>query len=429
MRIAVAQWPLGLRLAFLALLAWIPYLAFLHLPFISDDYGQIYLSRNYASMSGWASLAADPLYRCRATSLFFTHWIDLAFGASPLSHALGGLVLHTLCTWMVYALGTLSFIGWEMSFIAACAFAVLEGHQEAVVWIAAQHEPLVFLFAIAAILLFYRALVCPAARGLAVAGVVAAYLLTLFSKESGVIVLPALAALWLWRRRRPAWLGLLLLILAIFTAWYILAIFQTSAPHQHLKDGTFEWNSPFISTVTRSVGRLLWFWGLLAGALVLSAGSREQKITGAVSLGWMALALLPYSFLAYMPRVPSRHTYLASAGLAVLLAAGFGSMRDWAGPQRARWVSALSLIFLVHNVAYLYWKKLPQFEQRAAATEKFLNYARTSKGPLRVSCAPFPLIVYQHVAAVVLHQPPDSVQFVAPGGSDSAGAFCDEDLP
>ena len=31
---------------------------------------------------------------------------------------------------------------------------------------------------------------------------------------------------------------------------------------------------------------------------------------------------MPYSFLTYMPRLPSRHTYLASVGLAFIVAAG-----------------------------------------------------------------------------------------------------------
>ena len=38
----------------------------------------------------------------------------------------------------------------------------------------------------------------------------------------------------------------------------------------------------------------------------------------AVALVWMGLALVPYSFLTYSTQIPSRQTYLASAGLALL---------------------------------------------------------------------------------------------------------------
>ncbi len=419
---------LAARLSLLAALACVPYLPFLGLPFITDDYGQIYFSRQYAPVEGWAALAADPLYRCRATSLFFTHWIDLVFGAVPMAHAMGGLLLHTLCTWMVYALGALPFIKWDLSLIAAGAFAVMEGHQEAVVWIAAQHEPLMFLFASASVLLFHRALTSRKERGMAAAGAAAAYVLALYSKESGVVALPALAALWLWRRPLSKRMGLLLLVLTALTIWYALAIFRASSTHQHLNDGTFAWNSPFLSTLARSIGRMLWFWGLAAGVLVVSAGRDAMKRVGVIAVGWMAVALLPYSFLAYMPRVPSRHTYLASAGLALLLAAGLVTLRELARPRTAGWALALCSIFFAHNALYLYFKKLPQYERRAAAMEKFVRFARGVEGAVVVMCAPFPLAVYQQAAAVALQRPLNSVK-TATTGERTAAVFCDEDRP
>src|SRR5688500_4404176 len=72
----------GVVLASLAALAIVPYVAFLNLPFISDDYPVIELARKYGPVEGWAALAADPLYRCRATSLFVAYWIDRLFGFS-----------------------------------------------------------------------------------------------------------------------------------------------------------------------------------------------------------------------------------------------------------------------------------------------------------------------------------------------------------
>lgn len=50
----------------------------------------------------------------------------------------------------------------------------------------------------------------------------------------------------------------------------------------------------------------------------------------------MALALLPYVFLTYQTRVPSRHTYLASAGLAMLAGAALHRLAG-ARPPVPRW--------------------------------------------------------------------------------------------
>jgi hypothetical protein len=36
----------------------------------------------------------------------------------------------------------------------------------------------------------------------------------------------------------------------------------------------------------------------------------QRLLYGAAT--WIAITLLPYSFLTYMPQVPSRHVYLAS---------------------------------------------------------------------------------------------------------------------
>ena len=64
----------------LAALAVTAYLRGLTLPFISDDYVQIWLARVFIPEHGWKALALDPLYRCRTTSLFMTYWTERWFG-------------------------------------------------------------------------------------------------------------------------------------------------------------------------------------------------------------------------------------------------------------------------------------------------------------------------------------------------------------
>ena len=88
----------GRKMAFIAcciaILAFLAYARALWLPFIADDYEQIQKSRDYGPVSNWSALAHDVLYRCRATSLIMTLWIDRAFGLDPWYYNLTSLLLH-----------------------------------------------------------------------------------------------------------------------------------------------------------------------------------------------------------------------------------------------------------------------------------------------------------------------------------------------
>src|SRR5262249_27509136 len=73
-----------------------------------------------------------------------------------------------------------------------------------------------------------------------------------------------------------------------------------------------------------------------------------------LSFIWMGIGFVPYMFIDYMHRIPSRQTYLASAGLAWLMGAAIVAMKEryaknykWAPP-------VILLMILSHNVAYLW---------------------------------------------------------------------------
>src|SRR5690242_14780896 len=102
-------------LAATAVLCVLAYWRSLSLPLISDDYLQIQLGRDYGRISGWAALAGDPLYRCRATSLLLTYWTERIFGLSAPAFNVSSLVLHLLNTWLVLAAGACRRIGWRVS--------------------------------------------------------------------------------------------------------------------------------------------------------------------------------------------------------------------------------------------------------------------------------------------------------------------------
>lgn len=412
----------------MALAAVVPYLPYLTIPFISDDYVQVYLARQYGGVDGWPALAQDALYRCRATSLLLTHWIDDVFGLVPAAHNTAGILIHLLNTILVFLLGSWARIGWKASFAAAIFFGLYEGHQEAVIWNAALPELLVFTFSLLCLLAWLAWL----RRGGWAwgAATLVSFALALLSKESAVALLPVLAAvLWIEARRdRMAW-GTLAALTAL-SAGYAWAIFQTPT-HLHLNDGTFSLRAPFWITLPHSILRMLWIWGAAAlAALGVLRAARYRWLVAAGFFGMVA-GLLPYSFLTYMNRVPSRHTYFASAGLALIAAAGWLAFRERvAAMPRAVPAAALALVAL-HNCGYLWIKKMPQYERRAEVTERFLEFAAQKTGPIAIRCSPYGSQVMQYAAALVLNRDPETVIDARHEPPDEPDAihYCDASTP
>ncbi|MEO8593946.1 MAG: hypothetical protein ABI759_11545 [Candidatus Solibacter sp.] len=381
-------WPVLAATAALCLLA---YARALTLPLISDDYLQVQLGRDYGPAGSWHNLASDALYRCRATSILITYWTERLFGVGPLVLNISSLILHVFNTWLVLALGYWRLVGWRVSCVAACFFAIYEGHQEAVMWYAALPELLVFLFAVASFLCWIAWLQERGRRELYYAGALVLYIFALLSKESGVVVGPlmVLAALAEGRRVREWWWRTV-----PFAALAILnfaMIYAARSNHLHFNDGTFSIHGPFWIVVPVSVGRLLWIWGMLSlAALAWWREARWMRMLW-VAAGWIVITLLPYSFLTYMPRVPSRHVYFASAGLALIVAAALLTFRErfhakpWA-------VGALATVLVAHQVLYLFVRKQRQFMERAAPTEQLLVLAGTQSGTLFIDCFPYSVL-------------------------------------
>jgi hypothetical protein len=130
-----------------------------------------------------------------------------------------------------------------------------------------------------------------------------------------------------------------------------------------------------------------------------------------VSFAWIGIGFIPYMFVDYMHRIPSRHTYLASAGLGWLMGAAIVVMKEryaknykWAPPV------ILSLI-LSHNVGYLWTKKRHQFLERAQPTERLIALARSVDGPIFVKCFPTNMAQIHAEAALelILNKPADTL--------------------
>ncbi|MBM3724093.1 MAG: hypothetical protein FJW40_01525 [Acidobacteria bacterium] len=413
-----ARFSLGVAAAAVAL-ACLAYLPFVSLPFLPEDLLQVELAEKFTASGGGAELAADPLYRSRATSMFFTHWLWMAFGPSPAAFNIAGILLHCLNIVLVYLLGSWTRIGWWVAGFATLSFAVLERHHEAVVWFAACAELLVFTFCLLTILAWIRWLQEERRlwwwASLALSG------LALFSKESGVVIAPLCAAVALVHGVRWNLTALRLAPHALLTAVYVWGIFTASSGHYHFQDGTFSLGAPFLSTMLGSAWRGVLGPHLLLVAAALVWGWRRWRGLLILAGVWIALALLPYSFLTYMPRIPSRHHYLSSVGVALLMATGM-----WAVLERVRWriaAGALALGILGFNLTYLWVYKHPQFVQRAAALQGFVDFMKNHDGrPVELACFPHDATEARRSSAMLLGKP-DPISLAALGPA-AASRYC-----
>jgi len=381
----------GTALLLLGLLAVLAYAPSLTIPLMEDDYPNL----SQILGSGPATILADPIFRVRATSYCLMWLLWRWAGLGPLAYHVASLLLHIANTWLLYGV----CMAWPRmraaAFWAAGFFAIAEGHQEAVMWFSAVNELWLFLFGMGALLCFLRR------RTLAG---VALFALALVSKESAAAVL----ALFLlvtpaaeWRRsivRQAARLA----PYGLLAAGVVASIFATRSYSFRFSDGSFSLHAPFWITWPHSYIRVLWIWGLLAGGAILAARDGALRRSALVALAWIGLALAPYSFLTYSTAIPSRQTYLASAGLAML----FGlAMAWWWEKLRMRRrsmavMAAVMALVVAHNVGYLWFRKRPQFLARAAPTEQLIALARSTPGPIWVRC--FPGIDYSAEEAVQL---------------------------
>jgi len=375
-----------LTLSLLAALAAVAYAPMFSIPLLEDDFPNLWQAQQMGSPADAVALVHNPVFRLRATSFWVMFALWQVAKLAPFAYHLASLAVHIANTWLVYAVS----LAWPRmraaAFWAAGFFAVAEGHQEAVMWFSAINELLLFLFGVGALLCWIKLAARGRGQGWALqAAGIALFILALLSKESAVTILPLFllaggGADW---RRTAARLAPYVLL----GAGAVALIVATRSYSFRFSDGSFALHAPFWITWPRNYLRVLWIWGLPALAAIFAARDRGLWRSALAALAWIGIGLAPYSFLTYSTQIPSRQTYLASAGLALL----FGlAMAHWqaTGPGRRRVVGAVAALVLLHNVGYLWTKKRSQFLERAAPTGQLIALARRTPGPIFVRCFP-----------------------------------------
>lgn len=377
----------ALRILLLVALAIGAYLPALQLPFIADDYHQIPIARADAA-AGWEPLWHDPLLRTRFTYMWLSAAIDRTFGFEPMPFYLASIALHTICVLLFYGLCVWRALPRAVSFWGAIFFAVHEGHQEAVMWVAASYDLIVFGFGLAAMTAWVKWLATGRLKWYVVSAL--AFLAAAMSKETFWVFALLMIVITVWERRKRGLVQALIQLspfLAISAAY--IAFLWTTRVSGH-SDDRFAISSMWIGVFFRGLWNLLFPFGLVALAILAWARRRGDRLLIAFALLWIVLGVAPHSFLTYMPRLASRHTYLASGGLALLfgIAAARFSKRM---PQR---LFRLAIFFVIAvNLEIIWVKKMAQFKERAEPTELLKAAAELATSPITIDCTPVPDIV------------------------------------
>ena len=402
---------LAISLLLLAALCLLAYAPSLSIPLIEDDYPNLWESHTYGPPAALPVLLHNSVFRLRATS-YWTMWpLWQLFHTTAWAYHLFSLLLHVANVWLAYAIAALWPRMRPAAFWAAAFFAVAEGHQEAVMWFSAIGELYMFLFGGASLALWLLA--CrPGSRWFLQVASAVLFALALLSKESAVIFLPlfllaAPAECWeSWKRS----LVRLLPHLAL-AALAIASVAASRGSSFRFSDGSFSLHAPFWFTWPYGVARVLWVWGWIALAAILWFRTPSLWKPAFRALSWIGIALAPYSFLTYSRQIPSRQTYLASFGLALLvgLALAHLAARNREAAKWPRAAAVVALIALLSNAGYLWTRKRAQFLARAEPTEQLIKLARQTEGPIWVRCFPRVPYIAQEAVHMAAGRPPSTL--------------------
>jgi hypothetical protein len=122
--------------------------------------------------------------------------------------------------------------------------------------------------------------------------------------------------------------------------------------------------------------------------------------------------------------VPSRHTYLASAGLALLVGIAWVAARP---RLRAPLAVALAALVVGFNIGYLWVKKRSQFAERAAPTEALVALAGRHSGEIHLRCFPYAQDVAVGAMRLAGHDPDRLI--LHPAAPANAADFCWNEPP
>jgi hypothetical protein len=353
-------------------LCFLAYLPAVDNGFISDDFIMLNWAEQWRGDFFFLFRIVPDVFRI--TGYVVLRFLQGTFGYHSEYFYIFSILVHALNTVLLSKLLAELTGSLQVAAVAALLYAVVQNPQEAVFWLAALADALAGLFVIASLLAWVK-------NRHVLAAVL--YIAGLFSKESGAVALLLLPLVEFcihgrlaFRRRH--------LYYVVPTLAYVILFAVLNSQNYLFSNGSYSYSfrGPLVLLV--SIHRLMFPWFYLAVVLFFlnQRGRLPQPVLWGVA--WMTVAILPFIFLTYQNHIPSRHSYMASMGLAWGIAALLDRVdRAWAA-------RAFVAAFIAVNVSYLWFRKDAHFEQRAAPTEQLLAGMRRLP-PQPTMVADFPL--------------------------------------
>ena len=247
--------------------------------------------------------------------------------------------------------------------IAAVCFAVFQAPQEAVMWAAAVGEEFQVLFVLATLLLWIRKRYFPS---------MVCYAFALISKESAVMVLPLIPVAE-YLKGRPISVRRYVLPL-IPTGAFIGMFLWTWSRNYMIASSNYAIRPSALFVLGNSLFRLTWPWLVILIVMSRLDQARWVRLRWlAIVVVLMAIPIMPYMFITYQNHILSRQTYMVSAVFMSVCGCMLGRM------NRPAFRNTFLVVFIGFNVLYLWFRKDPQFESRAAPTTQLVAEMRQRK--------------------------------------------------
>lgn len=366
-----------LRVLLVAVLCVAAYAPAFNNGFIADDYHNLMIANEFASDPSY--LLSVPPQNFRVTTFIMLAIGQWAFGEQAAYYYIFPLLIHFLNCLLLWKLMILLGRPIQEAFLAACIFSVFQAPQEAMMWLSASAEAMLAFTILAMVVLWLqdRYLLCALM-----------YCIALVSKESApvaVLLIPLID--WLRgkggaRREYLVFIPPTLVFGAVFL-WL-------SSSNPMIQAGIYEFGPQAILVALKGLHRLMWPWMyILIIANRCIAGRWISPFNFAQAAVVLAAAMLPYVFLTYTDKLPSRHVYMAS-----IIMMAFMAWIIIRTPNR-RFRQAFVLLFILFNISYLWIRKDAQYEERAAPTTALLEILETvPPAPIMIVdfAYPYPII-------------------------------------
>jgi len=342
--------------------------------FISDDYENLRLAEGLKS-DFWYLFKSPPL-NFRMTSFLAYAMLDHLFAQHSEFFYTANIFLHFINCLLLWKLLLVLGRPAGEAYLAAILFAVFQAPQEGVMWIAAMNETLLGSFVLSTLVLWFRGHYLVSAIFL---------LLALFSKESAAIAVLVIPLIRRQRGEKVLTPQMIPLLVPIFT---FIAVFLWSLPaNGMIQHGVYQ-VGPHAALVVGRTLHLLFrpSFYVLVGLLAAMRQWHSLRPLPKFVL-WIVVPILPYSFLTYSPYIPSRQLYMSSMVVVSVLAY---LIRECRQPQIEL---ALVITFIAYNISYMWIRKDPEFESRAAPTTELLGLLKSHQ-PAPILLERFPYANY-----------------------------------